>query len=355
MIEKLTHLPLLLKKQHLGLEPTPYDERDFQTGIWGWGEYKPKSQRKEIKTLSVKDQGNLNTCQWNATIAQKEPDENCCLNVRSLVAYGAKNNMVSGNGFSNLRSGQKCLKDWGAVEGDQLPEQSSNWYSYINVDIPRLTPNANKHKTATYWSVSSRNDILKLLDEDRLMTTGIDWYTDFNQGGGFATPWIIERAQGYKVGGHAILLKGYDLNYHSKKVYIFQNSYSREWGDEGKFYIEMNYFENHNYGIYVNLDISIDIGKFINDYDGKNVKGSSPIVYFIQKGQKKPYPDEITYLAFNVNDTDIKSYSLADDEILNKIPIGDIMDIKKSLYWDYLKDISNENRVKALIDLLHKK
>lgn len=348
--KKITHLPYwIFKAKGSGLLKTPKDDRDFNVGIFGWGDYTPKHIRWIITTLSIKNQFR-NTCQWNATIVQKEPDEALRLSVRRLVSYAKRKGYISGDGFSNLRSGQLSLKDYGAER--EFDENETNWEIYSN--IPINTVEAAKHKTSSFWSVSSRNEILKLLDEGRILTTGIEWFTGYNQGGGFSSPWIISKPIGYSVGGHAIAIIGYDLNYNGKKVYIMQNSYGKDWGDDGKFYIEMSFLENNNYGIYVNIDVPVDTGKFLNTYDGKNVKGSKPTIYFIQRGVKKAYPDEVTYLAYNVLDTDIRSYSLVKDDMLDKVPSGDNMDIEKSIYWDMLRNVEgNEARIQKLIELLH--
>lgn len=371
--KKITHLPLLLKKdKRCGLKRNPEGAKHFETGIFGWGKYKPKHTVKLIKTLSVKDQGRLNTCQWNATTAQKENDEGCILSVKGLVGYGKKNGMISGDGFSSLDSGQKALKDWGIPEEKVLPSTLSDWESYSNVDIGRFTANANQHKIASHWNVSSKDDMYKLLDEDRTLVTGTDWFTPFNSGG------IITKSSGYNIGGHAYLGKGYVRGLKKVEnqriitglgginVFAFQNSFGDNWGytiidtdgsvHKGIFFVEENYFWKNRYGIKANLDISLDIGKFINDYDGKNVKGSKPTIYSVQQGKLKAYPDEVTYLAYNANDSEIKSYSLVKDEIIAKVPKGDDMDIRKSLYWDMLKGIEGkEERIKKLIEILHTK
>lgn len=375
--ELITHFSYWLFCKPSGLKKHVPDPRNFQTGIFNWGAYQPKSTVKLIPTKSVKDQGSKNTCQFNATTVQKEPDEGMELSVRSIVAWGVKNGFVSGNGFSNLESGQKALKNWGILEKNAIPEDIDDWNAYANVDVGRFAADAGNHKTSSYWQVSSRNDILKLLDDNRIIVTGIEWFTGFNQGGGFGYPWIINKKIGYSIGGHALAIKGYIYNYKGltaenkiitgaggTNVFVIQNSYGPGWGasvvddkgvvHRGLFFIDMAYFINNNWGCYVNLDLSIDIGAFINQYDGKNVKGSGPTIYFIQKGQKKPYPDEVSYLAFNVQDKEIKSYSLVKDDILAKIPTGDIMDITKSLYWDMLQGIQgNEERIKKLIEILH--
>ena len=334
---------LLLASKGCGLKKTPVDSRDFKTGIFGWSKYEPKHKKHIIKTLSVRDQV-ANTCQWNSTTVQKEVDEKMRLSVRSLVIKGKELGYISGDGFSNLRSGQKVLQKWGILKEGLIDENIRNWKEYCDISaIKNLDDEAAKHKISSYWSVSSRNDILKLLDKNRVISTGSKWYKGFNINGGFSFPWIIYKIVGILIGGHAYAVIGHDLNYYNRKVYICQNSFSAKWAKDGVFYIDMDWLDKRNYGYYTNLDeVDKELGEFIRDYDGKNVKGKGSTVYFVQKGKIKAYPDEIAYLAFNVRDSKIKNYHFVEDRIINKIEKGDNMQIEKSLYWDYLKNIKGK-------------
>lgn len=338
-----------------GLLPTPEDKNDFKTGIFGWFEYKPKHTKHIIKTLSVRDQRRLNTCQFNATTVQKEIDEKCRLSVRSLVIKGKQLGYISGNGFSNLRDGQKVLLKWGILKEGLIDEKvDSNWERYSDPKaIAHLDKEANKHKISSYWNVSSRNDALKLLDGNRIISTGLRWYRGWNMGGGFSFPWLISRIIGLFVGGHAFVVIGYDLNYKGKKVYICQNSYGAIWGDKGKFYITMDYLDKKNYGYYTNLDdIDSELGKFLMDNDGKNVKGKgSPAIYHIQQGKKKPYTSWEAFLAWNGK---VRGFVEVNKNVLNRVETGDIMNIKKTDYWRFLKDVKEADRLIALLELLNK-
>lgn len=340
----LSHIPYrIITARGSGGKFRKKDPRDFKTDVLGWSffGYEPKHLDKEIKTLSVKNQGSMNNCTWQAATVQKEVDEGVVLSARSLTAAGYKAGLISGNGFASLESPQKILKNVGILEASEIPEEVG-WNSYINVDLERFKASFAKHKTQSYWSVTSKADLLKVLDEGKVVTTGIDWYTGFNQGGGFKSPWIITKAIGYKVGGHSIDIIGYKLKYNGSDVFICQNSYGNEWGDKGRFYISFDYILRNNYGFFVNLDIAVDTAAFLNKYDGKNVKGKGSTVWYIQKGKKKVYINWPTFLAFSVSvGKDIVQLTSDEEEILKKIPDGDAMDITKSVPWDYMKTIVN--------------
>ena len=241
-----------------GLLPTPPDDRDFNVKIFGWSNYTPKHSRHVIPTLSIKDQKSRNTCQWEATTVQKEIDERMQLLRRVIIAWGRQNGLTAGDGASDLRSGQMALQSYGIARSGFMSDDYLNWNDYTNINLAdkALAVECDQHKIQSFWFLSKREEILKVLDDGKAVVTGIDWYTGFNQGGGFRAPWLITGRVGYLVGGHAIAIIGYDLNYHGRKVYILQNSYGAQWGDNGKFYIDMDYLDNPqvNYGFVANID-----------------------------------------------------------------------------------------------------
>ena len=350
----ITHLPYrILKARGTGLKKTPYDKRDFKTGIFGWFDYKPKHQRHILKTLSVRDQGGMNTCAWNATTVQKETDEGCRLSVRSLVIMGKILGYISQNGFSNLRDNQKVLQKWGILKEGIIPEDIGNeWNKYSDPNVIRgLDAEAAKHKIKSYWNVESRNDVLKLLDDGRKIVTGMKWYTAFNMSNGFKMPWLIYKAIGWFIGGHAILIKGYDLNYEGREVYHCQNSFGKNWGLAGDFYVDIAYLDKDNYGYFTNLDeIDNELGKFIMEYDGRNVKGKGDsAIFHIQAGKKKPYTSWLSFLSWEGME---RGFIEVDKNILDRVETGDIMDFKKSKYYKFLKDVEESNQMDKLLEIL---
>lgn len=120
----------------------------------------------------------------------------------------------------------------------------------------------------------------------------------------------------------------------------------------GLLYIDMDYLISDDYGLFTNLDMGVDIGKFLNDYDGKNVKGTGPAIYYIQQGKKKVYPDWLSYLSYNGLSV---GFQAVDNDVLSKVPDGDIMDITKSEYWPFLINLKSPENMNQLLEILHKK
>lgn len=347
-----------------GYTPLKEDNRDFKIGSLFsrfLGEaYSPLYDSVDIETISIKDQKRFNTCVFNSATVGKEVDENVVLSVRSLTADAYRNGMISGNGFSDLRSAQKRLSAWGIEEEadcrDGRYSESNNFSDYVNVSLDQTK--AEVHKTKTFWSVSTKEEILKLLDLKRPIHCAIPWYSGYNQGGGFSSPWLITKTLGYFIGGHAVLCRGYIKNYQGKFVVKIQNSYSELWGDKGCFYMDIDFFVNQinkmGYGAYTNLDLDSDIGSFLSKFDGKNVKElGSPAIYHIQNGVKKLYPDWPTFLAWDGNLRGFSNLTEAESTILRKVQNGDNMDISKSVYWAVLAENINFNNLASIKNADH--
>ena len=66
--------------------------------------YKPKRDFYVIKTLSVKDQHGQNTCTQESATVQKEVQEGMVLSEQSLTCLAKEAGVISGNGYSDLRS-----------------------------------------------------------------------------------------------------------------------------------------------------------------------------------------------------------------------------------------------------------
>lgn len=354
------------------------DTRDFKTHILGWGTYVPKNQYVLVPSKSVKNQGSLSTCQWNASTSQWEDETNKVLSVECLVAEGRSQGLAGENGISDLRSGQKVLQSVGICEDELLPNPDiSNYSSYSNpkILVSKIISAAAQNKSKTYWLVTSKDDTLKLLDEGTSMTTGMMWYSGFNMGFGFSYPWLITKNVGNQVMGHAFKLKGYVKGYlgisSDKKlvmgptgtdVYVFQNSYGENWGaavvddkgitHKGLFFVAMNFFDSVGYSKYANLPIHYDLASFYNTYSNLNVKGDGPAIYFIDGTVKRAYPDWTTFLAYNGKQ---QGYEKVDELVLNQVMVGPDMDITKSQYYPMIKDLAAPANLNKLLELIHSK
>ena len=350
ILQKITNTP------NLGLLPHKKDDRDLKFGFLFGFKYKPKHERNVIETLSTKNQ-NYNTCGWNSSTTAHEMDEGVKLDPRTLVLFAKREGKVSGDGFSVLRDNEKILKNFGVAEYGYVKSRFNNWKEYSNTKLitKKMIENAFKHRTDSYWEISTIAEVYKAIDDGRTVKFGMRWCRAYNMSGGFKMPWIISKIIGMIVGGHAMFIKGYDTNYKGEKVFVVQNSFGSWWGDNGDFYITEKHLlsEIRRYGAFVNLDIKSDVGKFLMEMDGKNVKSKdSPAIFHIQRGKKKLYPDWVTFLAWNQLE---KGYEIVDRNVIDKVPEGDNMDIKKTVYWDFIKHLDNPDNLTKILEILHNK
>lgn len=328
-----------------GLAPHVGSEKDFRIGIFGLGDYTPKYDDLTIDTPDIVQF--RNTCTMASSVGQKWSDEKVPLNIRLHVSNMKRKGLLSGDGFSSLRANQEVIQKDGVPEHAYADENfdDDNWERYSTFPwTDGITANALTHKSASFWSTQAKNEILKLLDEGRVAQTGMEWWSGFNMRGGLTAPWIINKTSGYLVGGHAFRCNGYVKNYQGRGLHLrFKNSYGVGYGDKGHFYMPIDYALSVCYTFYFQLDINVDVGRFLQKYEGKFVKATnSPAIFMVKDGIKQAFPDMTTYFAFGGAR---KGYSLISDptEIvqLSNVPLGGVLEMQYSPFWPLIKNVTS--------------
>jgi len=167
---------------------------------------------------------------------------------------------------------------------------------------PNAMANASKHKAQSFWKATTRDEIMKGIDEGFIFHTGMMLYSGYNY---LKLPFKIKLFDGTVVGGHAWDIIGYDLNYQNLgECFICQNSFGESWGDKGKFYISSSELlpQIKNWGGYFTLDIPKELGRWLQDNQGKIIKNESGVtpeekskLYILQGKEKRWIPDEATF------------------------------------------------------------
>jgi len=331
----------IIFKTNTGLKPLTKDGRDLKFGaIFGW-RYKPKNKHL-LKPLTVKNQMPFNTCSWMAAAGAKEIDEQCKLDERTLVMFGKKRGYIRGDGFANLRDNQKVLQKDGIAEDGMLRGGWKKWKDYSDYTkmSQEVLHNAQKHRIKSFLKLYTANEILKALDNGRPVEIGIDWYTGYNIRGGFKLPWIIHKVIGWLVGGHAMYIYDYNLDYKGQKVFVVRNSYGESWGDKGNLYLTFEMLKKNirKYGAFINYDMKVDLAKWLIRHQGMVVKTSgSPNVYLIVGDRKRKYQDMPTMIAHGKDDADIT--------IVNENYLDEVKEGNDILFWDG----GNVKQIKAMI------
>jgi hypothetical protein len=319
------------KKQGLGLKPLKKDERDFDVKTLGWSwtatdTFKPDKERLVIETFGIKNQLRLNTCVCESGTLAKEIQEKEVLSPRFMSAYLRKLCVMDNEG-TDLRSFQKALVDVGCATESVCPsDHTLSWEKFSESTIlnDSNNENAKKHKSQSFWKATTRDQILKGLCDGYIFHTGFTWYSGYNN---IKAPYILPLLEGYPVGGHAVAVIGYDLNYNNQgEHFIVQNSFGTNWGDKGRFYIPINSLisQIRGWGGYFTLDIPVDLGKWINDNQGKVIKeANSPECYLLQGKVARHIPDEATLMSWGL---DAVTIVVDNENNLDKIEKGEPLD-----------------------------
>jgi len=288
-----------------------------------------------IEPLSIKHQKRTNTCVWQSYAVSREATEGAPLSPKSLVRYAITRGYIRGNGFSTLREGQKAGIEFGVAEESLLDNSISSWRDYAWGGLSdRVKENAYKHKGKSYFSVRSKNETLKALDDGIPIHTGFTWRSSYNMSGGLRAPYVLPIGRGYVIGGHAFTLIGYDLD---KGLYKFQNSCGEGYGEKGCFYVRMDVWHRISPQGYVTVDMDdMTIAEFLKSYEGKEVKiKENPAIYKIENGKLRAFTDPLTFHAHG-GSFEPESYTLVASKLLDMLEDGEPMMAHESPHWPKL-------------------
>lgn len=208
-----------------------------------------KAKVSNIKDLRVycspiENQGNLGSCTGQAIAGaiellnkrNKKPND-----ISRLFIYYYERQLINTINYDSgayIRDGIKVTSKQGAPIEPLWP--------YI-INKYRIQPNATaikdaaKRKVTLYERVADFNGCIDAISNGFPVVVGFDVYSSFNNIGrsGIMTyPNVnVER----QLGGHAVLLVGYDNN---KGYFIARNSWGAGWGDKGYFYMPFDVIQN---------------------------------------------------------------------------------------------------------------
>lgn len=201
--------------------------------------------RPEI--YKIKNQGNLGAC---TAFALTELHEHV-LNVKKsplelsplFLYYNERvvENDINEDRGACLRDGCKSV----VTQGNALERLWPYATSEFTIPPPILAYNDAKNRTLSkYVRLETVDDCMHCLISGQTFVAGITCYKSFlsnevKETGNIPLPPI--NSLDSVVGGHAIHIVGYDC---TQKRWIFQNSWSTEWGDKGFGYLPWEYLIN---------------------------------------------------------------------------------------------------------------
>lgn len=188
------------------------------------------------KCSKVEDQGELGSCTANAVVGAleyllnvngEEFEDKSRLYVYYFTREGERTIKYGDVGATN-RGTIKAIKKMGACDEKLWKYDVKKFNTKPN---PDCQAEGKKHVISSYFRLKTINQIKTALADGYPVIVGVTVYSGFlsskvAKSGNVNLPTKRESEEG----GHAILLVGYD---ESKQRFIFRNSWSTEWGNEG--------------------------------------------------------------------------------------------------------------------------
>lgn len=217
------------------------DSRDYKYTLTG----AKSSSVVDLRTYCspIENQGSLGSCTGNAIAGAIEllnKRNNKTNDISRLFIYYYERLMLGTVNYDSgayIRDGIKVTNKYGASSESLWPYIISK---FRQQPAPQAIKDALKRKVTRYERVADHAGCIDALNNGYPVTIGFDVYTSFMRIGkdGVMT---YPRAGETLLGGHAVLLVGYDMN---KQQYIVRNSWGTGWGDGGYFYMPFQVIQN---------------------------------------------------------------------------------------------------------------
>lgn len=227
--------------------PDRPDTRDYKYSVRGTAQ--PNMVDLRSYCSPIEDQGNLGSCTGNATAgaiellnkrAGKQRDVS-----RLFIYYYERliEGTVNYDAGAYIRDGIKASYTYGASLENLWPYDITK---FKNRPTIQAINDGSTRKVTRYERIADHNGCLDALTNGYPVIIGFNVYSSFESG-----TWWRPSGNGMMpypnvgrerlLGGHAVLLVGYDKN---KKVYIVRNSWGQNWGQGGYFYMPFQVIQN---------------------------------------------------------------------------------------------------------------
>ena len=195
---------------------------------------------------AIEDQGNLGSCTGNAiagAIELLDKRAGRTLDVSRLYIYYYERLLEGTVNYDNgayIRDGMRAVYNYGAPLESLWPYTISK---FRTVPSSQAIADGSKRKVTLYQAVANHQGCLDALASGFPVVIGFSVYASF-ESASVARTGIMPYPNTSKeqlLGGHAVLLVGYDK---TKQVYIVRNSWGNSWGDKGYFYMPFQVIQN---------------------------------------------------------------------------------------------------------------
>lgn len=221
--------------------PSLEDERDFRY------DQKKLSLKQTIDLRewdsSIESQGSVGSCVGNAIanayelmVRQLYPDKFIELS-RLFVYYNSRifDNSVEDDIGTYIRDGLKSAFRYGMCSEQLWPYLEDN---FNKQPTPECYVDASQRVVTRYETLYTLRDMLEVLNDNRPVVIGMNIYEGFMEMNPKTSVLKIPREYTKLIGSHAVVVLGYDL---SKQLFLAKNSFGKDWGDNGYFWIPFEY------------------------------------------------------------------------------------------------------------------
>lgn len=277
-------------KLHTGCQIEPPKSTDYPYEIIAGASSEPLPKEFEIDMPWHFYQNGIDSCVGMAVANAKSVQEGKEVSPRVLWGLAKKEEEYKGWGtYVNLVL--EALIKIGTTDFGYLNEEvvGVDRMDYMKFPVDEALKNAAKpNKALSYWWVKGWQwgeydvEVLKraMFDEKMPLITTMWWYSSYNTPvNGFLPLPFGDRS------GHAFVLRGWRVDQNGREYLVFRNSWRKEWGIDGDFYIYSD--EVHKYHVstcYVITDIPQDKASIIAKYQGKLIRNANkPEHYYVGK------------------------------------------------------------------------
>jgi C1A family cysteine protease len=195
------------------------------------------------------DQGSLGSCTANAIAAwfsyMNKRDRNMFYHYSRLWLYWQERNLegtVDEDAGAYIRDGFKVLNKIGCATESYFPYVIQH---FRDTPKPDSYDNAQYHKITEYYRIITQQQLREELAHGNPVVMGISVYDSFESGTVARTGIVpMPRAGEQLLGGHAVLALGY-MSINGVEYIICRNSWGKDWGDKGYFYLPMAFVGNY--------------------------------------------------------------------------------------------------------------
>jgi C1A family cysteine protease len=207
----------------------------------------PAKVSLRAKMPPVFDQGELGSCTANALCGAFGFIHPGFVGSRLFVYYKERaiEHTTKEDSGAEIRDGVKVLHQTGCAPETDWPYDISK---FAKAPPAKATKDAHKHKIASYSRLTGGNDYRACLTEGYPVCFGFSVFESFESETVAQTGIVpMPRKTEQMLGGHAVVLIGYDNNFKGRGPYFeVRNSWGTGWGDDGNFWMPSAYVESPN-------------------------------------------------------------------------------------------------------------